>query len=65
MELPRAPLERIMRQAGAERVSEDAVEALRESVEEVADDVAQDAVESAGDDDRSTVQRDDVHAASR
>ncbi|MDY6771579.1 MAG: histone family protein [Candidatus Nanohaloarchaea archaeon] len=65
MELPRAPLERIMRNAGAERVSEDAVEALREAAEEVADDLAREAVQASKHADRKTVKRSDVRLAAR
>lgn len=64
MGIPRAPLERIMRNAGAERVSEDAIEVLREAAEDVADDIADEAVESSRSDDRTTVSREDIRLAS-
>ncbi|MCJ7450820.1 MAG: histone family protein [Candidatus Nanohaloarchaeota archaeon QJJ-9] len=64
MELPRAPLERIMRNAGAERVSGDAVEALRSEVEDVAKELANEAVQASKHADRKTIKRDDVHLAS-
>lgn len=64
MELPRAPLERIMRNAGAERVSGDAVEALRAEVEDVAKELANEAVQASKHADRKTIKRDDVHLAS-
>lgn len=54
-----------MRNAGAERVSEDAVEALREAVEGVAEDVAEDAVQASRHADRKTVKREDVRLAAQ
>lgn len=64
-ELPRAPLERLLRQAGAERVSDAATEALREAVEEEALDLAERARNYAQHANRKTVQREDVTAARR
>jgi histone H3/H4 len=64
-ELPLAPLKRILRKAGGERVSDDAVEALRDEVEERALDMAERARDFAQHASRKTVQREDVMAARR
>ncbi len=64
MEIPRAPLERIMRNAGADRVSEEAVEILKDAAEDVADDIAQEAVDKSREEGHSTVKRVDVRLAS-
>ncbi|MCJ7450510.1 MAG: NFYB/HAP3 family transcription factor subunit [Candidatus Nanohaloarchaeota archaeon QJJ-9] len=64
-ELPLAPLKRILKRAGGERVSDDAVEALRDEVEDRALDLAKTARDYAKHADRKTVQREDVRAATR
>ncbi len=64
-ELPLAPLKRILKKAGAERVSDDAVEALRDEIEDRAHDLAEKARDYAHHADRKTVQREDVKAARR
>ncbi len=64
-ELPLAPLKRILKKAGAERVSDDAVEALRDEIEDKAHDLAEKARDYAHHADRKTVQREDVKAARR
>jgi len=63
MSLPNAPIERIIRNAGAERVSEDAVEELKEAVEELAAELATDASEMADHAERKTVTKDDIEMA--
>lgn len=64
MSLPRAPVERIMLNAGADRVSEDAVELLIGSMEELADELLMDARGLAYDDDRQVVSAEDIDEAS-
>jgi len=54
-----------MRRAGAERVSEAAVEALRESAQEVAEELARDACQACKHANRKTVKREDVRLAAR
>ena len=65
MSLPNAPIERIIRKAGAERVSEDAVEELRRAVEEVGDEIAQEAIDLAQHANRNTVKKEDVEMATQ
>lgn len=65
MSLPNAPIERIIRKAGAERVSEEAVDELREAVEEAGEDIAREAIELAEHADRNTVKKEDIEMATR
>jgi|Deesub1362B_J571_1020462.scaffolds.fasta_scaffold00004_357 histone H3/H4 len=60
VELPRAPVYRIMKRAGAERVSEEAVDAMIEYLEEVIEDLTLKAIKAAEKAGRKTVRRDDV-----
>jgi len=64
-ELPLAPLKRILKHAGGERVSEGAVEQLRDEVEDRAHAMAERARDYAQHADRKTVQREDIEAARR
>lgn len=64
-ELPLAPLKRILKKAGAERVSDDAVEALRDEVEDRAHGMAEKARDYANHANRKTVQKEDITAARR
>ena len=64
-ELSCAALERIMRKAGAERVSASAVEKLAEAMEEYGEKLSREAVELARHAGRKTVKREDVKLAAR
>ncbi len=59
-ELPLAPVKRIIKQAGASRVSEDAVTELRDELEDHAEERAREAKEYAEHAGRKTVQASDV-----
>ncbi|MFB6180823.1 MAG: histone family protein [Candidatus Nanohalobium sp.] len=65
MSLPNAPIERIIRNAGAERVSEDAVEELKRAVEEAGEEIARDATKLADHANRNTVKKEDVKMATQ
>ncbi|MEN3035014.1 MAG: histone family protein [Candidatus Methanosuratincola verstraetei] len=58
-------IDRLMRKAGAERVSDEASEALREVLETLALEIARDAVALAKHAGRKTVNSDDIKMASR
>lgn len=64
-EFPLSPLEKIAREAGAERVAVSAVKALREAMLEVADQIAVDAVAASRHAGRVTVKASDIKIAFR
>ena len=65
MTLPNAPVERIIRNAGAERVSKEAVEELKQAVEELGEEIALDASELADHADRNTIKKEDITLATQ
>ena len=62
-EIPKAPIARIIKEAGAERVSEDAKAELAAYVEEVARNVAKEATQVAKIAKRRTIKADDIKLA--
>jgi len=64
-ELPSAPIHRLMKKAGADRVSEDAAEELRRVLENVGVMIAREAHELAQYAGRRTVKKEDVERAAK
>ena len=63
MAIPKAPVKRIIQEAGAERVSAGAVDALTEYLEDYAEDVSKKAVTYAKYAKRKTVKEEDIALA--
>lgn len=63
--LPLAPFERILKDAGAKRVSKTAMKEFAAITEEIADDLARDAVKFAKHAGRKTVTGEDIRLAKR
>jgi histone H3/H4 len=63
--LPLAPFERILKDAGAKRVSKTAMKEFAVVTEEIADDLARDAVKFAKHAGRKTVTGEDIRIAKR
>lgn len=63
--LPLAPFERILKDAGAKRVSKTAMKEFAAMTEEIADDLARDAVKFAKHAGRKTVTGEDIRLAKR
>jgi histone H3/H4 len=65
MSLPNAPVERILRNAGAERVSKDAVEELKNALEDLGEEISNDANKMADHAERNTVKKEDIEMATQ
>jgi histone H3/H4 len=63
--LPLAPFERILKDAGAKRVSKSAMKEFAMVTEEIADDLARDAVKFAKHAGRKTIVGEDIRLAKR
>ena len=63
--LPLAAMEKLMKKAGAPRVSEEAKDALREVLEDIAADISSKALTFASHSGRKTIKRADIKLASQ
>ncbi|MDY6776848.1 MAG: histone family protein [Candidatus Nanohaloarchaea archaeon] len=64
-EIPLAPVKRVMKNSGAERVSDGAVEAMRDIIEEETEKLSREADQYAQHAGRKTVKKEDVQAADK
>jgi len=64
-EFSNAPIHRILRKAGAPRVSEEAVEELRKILEDIGMKIAEQAISLAHHAGRRTIKREDIEIAAR
>jgi len=64
-ELGLSAMYRILKKAGAERVSDESADELRRVIEEIADSIAKNAVDMASHASRKTVKGEDVKLASK
>lgn len=63
--IPLAAMEKIMKKAGAERVSDKAKEALKNVIEDIAEDISENAVRLAVHAGRKTVKAGDIKLAAK
>jgi len=61
--IPKAPIARIMKESGAERISEDAKDELTKHIEEVAAEVSKEAKKVAAIAKRKTIKAEDIKLA--
>ena len=64
-ELPIAPIKRLLKNAGASRISEDAAIKLADVLEEIGEDLARDATKLAKHAGRKAVKAEDIELASK
>ena len=64
-DFPFLPLEKIAREAGAERVSKPALRAMKEILLEMSEKIARDAIKMADHANRVTIKREDIALANR
>ena len=63
--VPLAAMEKILKQAGADRVADNAKAALKDVVEDIAEEIAANAVKFAGHAGRKTVKSSDIKLAAK
>ena len=63
--IPKAPVARILQEAGAKRVSADAVDSFADVIQEIAEDIATQAARIAKHSGRKTVQEGDIKLAAK
>ena len=63
--IPKAPVARILQNAGAKRVSASAVDAFADILEKIAEDICKDAAKIAKHSGRKTVHEEDIRLAAR